>query len=203
VSEVECSRHLQWQGQWQRVDTVAATLRREHPASFRAVRVRCRNGETKSYWVFTKSVRLKRYGRKRLVIVHEQPDLQDTPRFLLTDALHWESGRVIETWSYRWAAEIFHEFAKQVTGLEAAQVRKEEAVTRHCRLSCVAQSLLQRTPASGAETKRFAFAQGHDTVGQRVRTLARDAFHGLLRLVERLLAQGRSCEHILEVLMPA
>jgi hypothetical protein len=203
VSAVECSRHIQWQGQWQRVDTVAATLRREHPASFRAVRVRCRNGETKSYWVFTKSVRLKRYGRKRLLIVHEQPALQDTPRFLLTDALHWESGRVIETWSYRWAAEIFHEFAKQVTGLEAAQVRKEEAVTRHFRLSCVAQSLLQRTPASGAETERFAFAQGHETVGQRVRTLARDAFHGLLRLVERLLAQGRSCEHILEVLMPA
>jgi len=202
-SEVECSRHIQWQGQWQRVDTVAARLRREHPASFRAVRVRCRNGETKSYWVFTKSVRLKRYGRKRLVIVHEQPDLQDTPRFLLTDALHWESGRVIETWSYRWAAEIFHAFAKQVTGLEAAQGRKEEAVTRHFRLSCVAQSLLQRTPASGAETERFAFAQGQDTVGQRVRTLARAAFHGLLRLVERLLAQGHSCAHILEVLMPA
>ena len=203
VSEVECSRHIQWQGQWQRVYTVAATLRREHPASFRAVRGRCRNGETKSYWVFTKSVRLKRYGRKRLVLVHEQPDLRDTPRFLRTDALHWESGRVIETWSYRWAAEILHEFAKQVTGLEAAQGRKEEAVTRHFRLSCVAQSLLQRTPASGAETERFAFAQGQETVGQRVHTLARAAFHGLLRLVERLLAQGHSCAHILEVLMPA
>jgi hypothetical protein len=203
VSEVECSRHIQWQGQWQRVDTVAATRRREHPASFRAVRVRWRNGKTKSYWVFTKSVRLKRYGRKRLVIVHEQPDLQDTPWFLLTDALHWESGRVIETWSYRWAAEILHEFAKQVTGLEAAQVRKEEAVTRHFRLSGVAQSLVQRTPASGAETERFTFAQGDVTIGQRVRTIAREALHGLLRLVEYLLAQGRSCEHILEVLMPA
>jgi len=203
VSEVECSRHIQWYGQWQRVDTVAAALRQEHPESFRPVTVRCRNGESKQYWVFTKVVRLKRYGRKRLVIVHEQEDLEDTPRFLLTDALHWESARVLETWSYRWAAEIFHEFAKQVTGLEAAQVRKEEAVTRHFRLSCVAQSLVQRTPASGAETERFAFAQGQETVGQRVRTIARDAFHGLLRLVERLFAQGRSCEHILEVLMPA
>jgi hypothetical protein len=68
--------------------------------------------------------------------------LSDAPRFLLTDAQHWESGRVIETWSYRWASEIFHEFGKQVTGLEAAQVRKEEAVTRHFRslalgLSCL------------------------------------------------------------------
>src|SRR5438874_1240231 len=105
--------------------------------------------------------------------------------------------------SYRWAAEIFHEFGKQVTGLEAAQVRKEEAVKRHFRLSCVAQSLLQQAPASGSATERFAFAQGNITIGQRVRTIARDALQSLLKLVEQLLAQGHSCEHILEVLMPA
>src|SRR5947209_15072673 len=29
--------------------------------------------------------------------------------FLLTDALHWESGRVIQTWSYALASEVFHE----------------------------------------------------------------------------------------------
>ena len=203
VSEVECSRHIQWYGQWCRVDTVAAPLRQEHPESFRAVTVRCRNGESKQYWVFTKVVRLKRYGRKRLVIVHATATLSDAPRFLLTDAHHWESGRVLETWNYRWTAEIFHEFAKQVTGLEAAQVRKEEAVTRHFRLSCVAQSLIQQTPVSGAETERFAFAQGASTVGQRVRTIAREALHGLLMLVEHLFAYGRSCEQILEVLMPA
>jgi hypothetical protein len=203
VSELESSRHIQWQGRWQRVDAVAAELRREHPASFRPLRVRCRNGETTSFWAFTKVVRLKRYGRKRLVIVHEQEDLEDAPRFLLSDARHWESGRVIETWSYRWTSEIFHEFAKQVCGLEAAQVRKEEAVKRHFRLSCVAQSLLQQAPASGAETDRFAFAHGDITIGQKVRTIAREALKSLLKLVEQLLAQGHSCEHILEVLMPA
>jgi hypothetical protein len=203
VSELECSRHIQWMGQWRRVDEVAAELRTEHPESFRPLEVRCRNGETKPFWVFTKVVRLKRYGRKRLVIVHKQEDLGDEPRFLLTDALHWESGRVIETWSYRWAAEIFHEFSKQVTGLEASQVRKEEAVIRHFRLSCVAQSLVQRVHASGMESERFAFAQGQSTVGQRVRTIAREALHGLLKLVEQLFAQGHSCEHILEVVMPA
>jgi hypothetical protein len=203
VSELECSRHIQWVGQWRRVDAVAAALRTEHPESFRPLEVRCRNGETKPFWVFTKVVRLKRHGRKRLVIVHAQEDLGDEPRFLLTDALHWESGRVIETWSYRWAAEIFHEFSKQVTGLEASQVRKEEAVTRHFRLSCVAQSLVQRAPASGMTSERFAFAQGQSTVGQRVRTIARDALYGLLKLVKQLFAQGHSCEHVLEVLMPA
>ena len=77
VSELEGSRHIQWQGQWQRGDAVAQELRQAHPESFRAVRVRCRHGETKPFWVFTKVVRLKRYGRKRLVVVHEQEDLGD------------------------------------------------------------------------------------------------------------------------------
>src|SRR5215813_1987326 len=203
VSEVECSRHIQWQNQWRRVDAVAAELRRDHPESFRPITVRCRNGDTKQFWAFTKVVRLKRYGRKRLVIVHEYADLSDAPRFLLTDALHWESGRVIETWRYRWASEIFHEFSKQVTGLEAAQVRKEEAVTRHFRLSCVAQSLVQQAPASGSTSERFAFAKGASTYGQRCHTIVREAWAGLLRLVASLLARGRTWEDILELLLPA
>jgi hypothetical protein len=203
VSEIECSRHIQWQGQWRRVDDVATGLRQEHPESFRCITVRCRNGDTKQFWTFTKVVRLKRYGPKRLVIVHETAALSDAPRFLLTDARHWESGRVLETWSYRWAAEIFHEFGKQVTGLEAAQVRKEEAVKRHFRLSCVAQSLLQGASASGTETERFAFAKGETTFGQRVRTITREVLHGLLQCAAQLFAQGRSCEAVLDLLMPA
>jgi hypothetical protein len=68
VSEVEVSRHIQWQGHWRRVDEVGAELRQQHPESFRKIKVSCRNGEEKCCWVFTKVVRLKRYGRKRLVI---------------------------------------------------------------------------------------------------------------------------------------
>jgi hypothetical protein len=127
VSELEVSRHLQWQGHWRRVDEVGAELRHQHPESFRPVKVSCRNGEQKRFWAFTKVVRLKRYGRKRLVIVHEQEDLTDAPRFLLTDALHWESGRVIQTWSYALASEVFHEFGKQVCGLESSSARRKRS----------------------------------------------------------------------------
>src|SRR2546428_10959288 len=70
VSELECSRNIQWQGQWHRVDTVAQTLRQAHPERFRAMRVHCRNGQTKLVWGFTKGVPLKRHGRKRLGVVH-------------------------------------------------------------------------------------------------------------------------------------
>lgn len=203
VSEIECSRLILWNGAWRRVDAVATELRQAHPESFRPVQVRSRNGEVKSYWAFTKTLRLKRYGRKRLVVVHQQPDLGDAPRFLLSDALHWESARVIQTWSYRWACEIFHEFCKQVAGFEAAQVRNQEAVKRHFRLSCVAQSLLQQATCEGKKSERFAFAQDKQTVGQRLYSLTREAYQQLLHLVEGLFAQGRSCEQVLEVIMPA
>jgi hypothetical protein len=203
VSELESSRHILWEAQWRRIDEVAAELRQTHPESFRMVQVRCRNGERKSFWVFTKTVRLKRYGRKRIVLVHEQADLTDSPRFLVTGALHWESGRILETWSFRWAAELFHEFSKQGTGLEAAQVRNEEAVKRHLRLSCLAQSLLQRAPAVASTSEKFAFAEGEITFGQRCRAIGREVFHSFLSVAKRLFAGGFSCEQVAEVLMPA
>src|SRR5882762_7440427 len=88
VSEVESSRHILWQDAWRRIDEVATELRQRHPESFRKVVVRCRNGEQKECWAFTKSVRLKRYGRKRIAMVHERADLTDPPRFLVSDAVH-------------------------------------------------------------------------------------------------------------------
>lgn len=103
----------------------------------------------------------------------------------------------------RWVLDILHVFGTQGTGLEAAQGRTEAAVKRHRRFRGVAQSLVPRVPASGSTSDRLACAQGEDTVGPRVRTIARDALQGLLKLVEQRLAQGRSCMQSLEVLMPA
>ena len=203
VSELESSRHILWEDQWQRIDEVAGRLRQTHPESFRRVQVRCRNGERKEVWAFTKTVRLKRYGRNRIAMVHERSDLTDNPRFLVTDAVHWESGRISEIWSFRWAAEVCPEFSKQGTGLEAAQVRTEEAVTRHLRLRGLAQSILQRTPTIASTSEQFAFAKGEITFGQRCRTISREVFLSLLSFAQRLFAGGYSCAQVAEALMPA
>ena len=203
VSEIECSRHINWEGRWRRADEVDDELRTRHPESFRPIKVKGRNGKERKYWAFTKVVRLKRHGRKRIAIVHEKEDLSDAPRCLLSDALHWESGRVIETWNYRWPAEIFHEFSKHVAGFESAQVRKEEAVKRHFRLSCVAQSLVQRVACSGGKSERFEFADEKATVGQKVYTISREALAGVLQFAQGLFAQRRTLDQVLQVLMPA
>jgi hypothetical protein len=107
----------------------------------------------------------------------------------------------------------------QVTGFESAQVRNEEAVKRHFRLSCVAQrralrrfppvksatrqSLLQSLPCQGQKSERFMFAHHQQTVGQQLYSLTREAYLQMLHLVQGLFAQNHTCEHVLEVLMPA
>ena len=203
VSEIECSRHILWLDQWQRVDEIAAELRGKHPESFRSLSVKIHNGACKSYWAFTKCVRLKKYGRKRLVIVHEKADLSDAPRFLLTDARYWDAKRVIQTWSYRWPIEVFHEFCKQLSGFESAQVRNEQAVKRHFALSCISQSVLQNACCLGQPSERFSFANGTQSIGQRLYSITRQALEQLLKLAKALFNQGRSLDQIVEVLMPS
>lgn len=202
VSEIEKSRLIWWEEKWQRVEHVAQQLREQHRKGFRPYEVICRNDETRKIWAFTKTVRLKKYGQKRLVIVHEQEDLGDSPRFLLTDAKHWESRRIYQTWSYRWSIEVFHEFSKQITGFESAQLRNEEAVKRHFCLSSIAQSILQRVIGSAGKSERFKFANTQQTIGQKLYSLNREALSSLFHWAERLFAQGQSAAQLLSVAMP-
>ena len=204
VTEIERSRNIMWDGQWQRIEKVAMKLKNDHPESFRHKSVRCRNGKKRDIWAFTKVVRLKKYTRKRVVIVHEKSDLSDAPRFLLTDALHGDSSKVFATWTYRWSVEIFHEFSKQIVGFESAQLRNEEAVKRHFCLSCVAQSVLQEADCSGRKSEQFSFApENEPSIGQRLHSLTREALHNLLEFSQNLLLQGKSTEQIMEVMMPS
>ncbi|MGD1904743.1 MAG: transposase [Leptolyngbyaceae cyanobacterium] len=202
VSELACNRSVLWHNQWSRIDAVAARLREESASAFRHYQVRQRNGEQKELWAFSKVLRLKKIGRKRVVMVHEHEDLSDSPRFLVTDALHWDVKRIAITWSYRWPCEIFHEFTKEICGLEAAQLRNEEAVKRHLCLSCLAQSMLQNAPVAGGKSERFSFATKTPSIGQKLYGLTREALMAMLQLANALFEQGQSVEQVVEVMMP-
>ena len=203
VSELEIARNIMWKGKWTRIDLVDQELKEEHPEAFQVKRVKLRTGEHKDYWVFSKVVRLKKgWGRKRIAIVHEKEDLSDRPRFLITDANHWDGTKMIQVWSYRWPCEVVHDFGKNILGLEQAQVRKKEAVLKHLRLSCVSQSILNQTEVKPSTTEQFSFAQGQSTVGQKVKAIAREALHSILEYTKNALLQQRTTNEILDQLMP-
>jgi hypothetical protein len=87
--------------------------------------------------------------------------------------------------------------------MEAAQVRKEEAVTRHFRSSCVTQSLTPRAPAVASKSERYEFAEGRITCGQKCRAIRREVLRATLALWQRYFTEGKTCEQVLELLMPA
>ena len=68
-AEIESSRHILWDNQWQRVAAVAAHLKSQHPPSFRAVTIACRNGQSKTMWApkaFRVLMKRKRSGRSSI-----------------------------------------------------------------------------------------------------------------------------------------
>jgi len=107
VGQLEGRCFIQWEGPWRRLEQVAAKLRQESPQGFRAVLVSCTDGTSKMVRIFSRTVRLDHYGRKRIVIMHETTDLIDTPVFLFTDALFWEGHRIAQLWQYRWEKRMF------------------------------------------------------------------------------------------------
>jgi hypothetical protein len=197
------ARPRQWPGPGRRGAAGAAALRRAQPARFRLGRVRGRKGDTPQRWAGTHGGRLKRAGRQRWGMGHEPAALRATPRFWRPAALHWESGRVLAPWSERWAAAIVQEWATPLTGVEAAPGRQAEAVTRPCRIRGVAPSLGQQAPGAGSPSESWAVAKGESPCGQQCDARVREAWSPLLRGGAALLARGRNCEAILELVLPA
>ncbi len=178
-------------------------LKTSFPNRFRRLEFRTRTGEIKVCWGFSQVVRRKRYGKERILIVPEEEDLSDKPRFLVTNALHWEAKRILNSWSYRWPCEIFHEFTKQGVGFEAAPVRKPEAVKRGFQLSCVAQTLLQDITLPVSTSRRFDFAKGRITQGQRQRKIIREVLLGVLTFAYQAFSAGQSQLPVLDRLLLA
>jgi hypothetical protein len=67
----------------------------------------------------------------------------------------------------------------------------------------VAQSILQRTGCSGAQSEQFGFAQGKQTVGQKLLTLSRKVLDDLLQFIWTQFSQGQTSQQILEVFLPS
>jgi len=47
------------------------------------------------------------------------------------------------------------------------------------------------------------FAEGHITFGQQCRVIGREVLRATLALCQRYFAEGKTCEQVLELLMPA
>jgi len=66
----------------------------------------------------------------------------------------------------------------------------------------VAQLILQRVLPAVSPSEKFTFANGTITCGQRLRAIAREVFRSVLTFAKQRFEEGKSCQRVLEVLMP-
>jgi len=133
----------------QRLDRFTAHLQQEHwtaqkeqrPLPFRPIRVHFK-GETEVYYSYCATHRLNKFGRQRLVISFEQPDLSDHPVFYISNRLHWQAPGIMRIRRHRWPVEVYYEEGK-AEGLDQYQVRDFQAIERHIALVAVVYSLLR------------------------------------------------------------
>jgi hypothetical protein len=102
-------------------------------------------GEKEIYYSYCRTHRIHNFGKQRLVINFNQPDLSDSPRFFNSNRLIWQSIGITRIRRHRWPVEVYHEEGKQ-EGLDKYQVRNFQAISRHIGLVAVAYSLLRATP---------------------------------------------------------
>jgi hypothetical protein len=145
------------------------------------------------YWTFSKALDLKGVGRVRVVISHDNEELQGEPAYCATDNLQWESTRILNTYALRSKIEGFYRDAKQNLGLEDYQLRDLRGIKRHWCLVFLAYSLLVRGlwDIDGRPKHRHS-----PTFGDRVRSFTKTVFTGLVRWIVTMSNQGRSEEQI-------
>jgi hypothetical protein len=102
-------------------------------------------GERETYYSYCRTHRIHNFGKQRLVINFDQPDLSGSPSFYNSNRLIWQSVGITRIRRHRWPVEVYHQEGKE-EGLDKYQVRDFQAISRHIGLVAVAYSLLRATP---------------------------------------------------------
>ena len=99
-------------------------------------------GEKETYYSYCNTHRIQNFGKHRLVINHQEPDLSDSPCYFLSNRLKWQATNITRIRRHRWPVEVYHEEGK-ADGLDQYQVRDFEAIGKHIALVAVTYSLLR------------------------------------------------------------
>lgn len=196
----------------QRLDQFADHLKAEHfaalkngkPPTFQPITIRYK-GNKERYYSYCATHRIASFGRQRLVINYRQPDLTDTPMFLISNQMLWQAPGITRIRRHRWPVEVYHEEGK-AEGLDQYQVRDFQAIERHVGLVAVVYSLLraaQHDPALQHKLQRQLKLDLEGSVAFWQRTTQAQSLWSLALFISAGLSQGQSLRAIMTPLLRA
>jgi SRSO17 transposase len=150
------------------------------------------------YYCFTKTVRMSKLGKVRLLIVHEQADLSDEPTYLVTDNLRWEARRILRIYQSRWQIETFYRDAKQNLGLDGYEMRDLLGIKRHWYLVFLSYTLLA-LGSLDRSLRKWVDANTR-TIGERCRWSASEIIRNFTLWVLKQSSLNRSADEIFTII---
>lgn len=144
------NRKICVKGLWMSLREFVKTLKKE---DFKQVKITKTNGKILSVWAFSKTVRMSKVGRVKVVISFLNEPFKGDPFSLVTNRKEWSAVKILSTYAQRWPIETFYRDAKQNLGLENCELRLLKGIRRHWDLVFLAYTLLQIESLSGPLSK--------------------------------------------------
>jgi len=187
------------------VTSFAHRLKEEHlvavqagkPAVFRPITIPYKGG-TEHYFSYCATHRIHTFGKQRLVINFDKPDLSDDPVFFISNRLRWQAQGITRIRRHRWPVEVYHEEGK-AEGLDQYQLRDLTAIERHVAFVAVVYSLLRAAQHDTVFQERLQRELKFELEGSAAswrRATQAQAFWSLLLFISLRLSQGHSLESV-------
>lgn len=167
---------------------------------FKPVDVTTRHGEPRTYWCFSKCVKVKDWRKLRVVISYDNEELEGEPIFLVTNKTNWtQPAKIVQLYMYRDPIEHFIRDQKQELGLENCQQRTQQAVEKYWELSFTAHTFLELgfnvAPPAEMPMKQL------ETIGQKCRLMEREILQGLIERVTEWVLRGWDTKELIDRIM--
>lgn len=156
-------------------------------------------GEKETSYSYCRTLRIKNFGKQRVVINHRQADLSDSPAYFNSNRLHWQATGITRIRRHRWPVEVYYQEGK-AEGLDQYQVRDFQAISKHIGLVAIAYSLLRAAPHDQVLLHRLQHQLKYELEGSVPfwrRTTQAQSLWNLATLIAAELAQGQSLEQIM------
>jgi hypothetical protein len=144
-------------------------------------------------WYLSVCVKMPNIDHKvRIVILWKYKNDAEPRKILVTNKIHWNAERIVETYRCRWTGtETFHRDGKQELGLEDCQLRSSTGQTRHTYCVFLAHSLLEQRLDKTNLSGRWGVKL--QTIGESCRALLRESIRTMVGwIVEQLEEAGLS-----------
>jgi len=199
VADSKKNRVLHHKNNRYNCETFNATL---PPEVFKETTV-CLGQREKTRWVFSCTVRIRRYGKVRLAIIYSKPDKEGNPIYVFTNMLWWNAKKLLTVRLHRWDIEPLHEQIKQFLGAESSQLQTETGVRKHLTLVFVVNSLLKSMDLSSPIGDLSMEWENNEipTFGQRCRRVILEVFYDIITQVHQwITTQIRTVPEIFQTL---